>query len=149
MSNPKNFYNKIQPHCPPKTACKTADTLMPGVNSKLQPKKANPHPVHQKLFFKTKTLLTFGMTLKLPAKNTRSQQLTKEAEFVWFPEAHNNKRSRNFVTKSSHQLRLQMLFALKNCHQSTENKLLNQKLFATCPIKMRMVVLKEKRRQRD
>ena len=149
MSNPKNFCNKMQPHCPSKTTCKTTDTLMPGMKCEPQPKKANRHPVHRRLFFKTKTLLTFGMTLKLPTKNARSQQLTKEAEFVWFPETHHNKRSRNFVTKSSHQLRLQMLFALKNCHQSTENKLLNQTLFATCPTKILIVVLKEKRRHKD
>ena len=54
----------MQPHCPPKTACKTADTLMPGVKSELQPKKANRHTPNGKLLVKTKTLLTFGMTLK-------------------------------------------------------------------------------------
>ena len=64
VSNPKNFCNKIPPHCPPKTACKTADTLMPGVKSELQPKNANRHTIHRKLLVKAKTLLTFGMTLK-------------------------------------------------------------------------------------
>ena len=79
---------------------------MPGVKSVPQPKKANRHTVHRKLLVKAKTLLTFGMTLKLPAKKARSQLLAKEADCSQFPEAHRNKRSRNFKTKSSHQLRL-------------------------------------------
>ena len=60
----------------------------------------------QKLLVKTKILLTFGITLKLPTKKARSPQLAKEAEFVQFPEAHRNKRSGNFKTKSSQQQRL-------------------------------------------
>jgi len=54
----------MKPHCPQKTACKTVDTLMPGVNNELHPKKANRHTVHRKLLAKIKTLLTFGMSLK-------------------------------------------------------------------------------------
>ena len=75
MSNSKNFCNKIPPPCPPKTATKTADTLMPGMKCELQPKKANRHAVHRKLLLKTKTLLTFGMTLILPTKKARNQHL--------------------------------------------------------------------------
>ncbi len=121
----------MPPPCPPKTACKPADTLKPGVNSELQPKKANRHTVHRKLLVKTKTLLTFGITLKLPTKKARCQQLAKVADCSQFPEAHRNKRSGNLVAKSSHQLSLEMLFELKNCHVSTENKLLKRTLFAT------------------
>ena len=60
----------------------------------------------QKLLVNTKTLLTFGITLKLPTKKARSPQLAKGAEILQFPEAHRNKRSGNLVNKSSHQLRL-------------------------------------------
>ena len=62
---------------PPKTATKTADTLMPGMKCELQPKKANRHTVHRKLLLKAKTLLTFGVTLKLPTKKARSPHLLK------------------------------------------------------------------------
>ena len=34
------------------------------------------------------------------------EQLTKEVEFLQFPEAHRNKRSENFKTKSGHKMRL-------------------------------------------
>ena len=79
---------------------------MTGMKSEPQSKNANRHTVPRKLLVKTKTFLTFGITLKLTTKKARSPQLAKEAEFVQFPEAHRNKRSGNFKTKSSHQLRL-------------------------------------------
>ena len=44
---------------------KTADTLMTGMKSEPQPKKANRHTVPRKMLVKTKTLLAFGMNFKI------------------------------------------------------------------------------------
>ena len=55
---------------------------MTGMKSEPQSKNANRHTVPRKLLVKTKTFLTFGITLKLTTKKARSPQLAKEAEFV-------------------------------------------------------------------
>ena len=65
VSNPKKkFAIKCSHTVPGKLPAKTADTLMTGMKSELQPKKANRHTVHRKLLLKTNTLLTFGMNFK-------------------------------------------------------------------------------------
>ena len=60
----KTFATKCSHTVPRKLPAKIADTLMTGMKSEPQPKKANRHTVHRKLLAKTNTLLTFGMSFK-------------------------------------------------------------------------------------
>ena len=135
----------MQPHCPPKTTCKNRRHMNARYEEGTRTEKSKlPHSKPKAACTNKKHFWPLEWLKKLAAKKARSQQLAKEAEFVQFSEAHRNKRSGNFKTKSSHQLRLKKLSELKNCNVSTENKLLNEDCFATCMIKILLVVSKEK-----